>query len=211
LTRLTVQGLQYTRGHQVLFDGLNLELEPGQLLLLTGHNGAGKSTLLKILAGLIEPDQGCIQFSSLRSQDSNTHNNDEPQLPNQAWLGDRNALKMQWTALQNLAFLASLRPQNQLDPLKALDYFGLFAVRHQLVGRFSQGMKRRLALASFMLTSAPVWLLDEPQAALDTQGISQFEQMLDRHLEGGGIAVMAAHHAVMIDEAKVQRLQLGAH
>ncbi|WP_044408519.1 heme ABC exporter ATP-binding protein CcmA [Thiomicrospira microaerophila] len=209
---LRVQGLSYARGHQLLFSDLCFEVDPGQLLLLIGHNGAGKSTLLKILAGLIEPDQGSIHFShSIASDNHANQDNHASQAPNQAWLGDRNALKMQWTALQNLAFLASLRPQNQLDPLKALDYFGLFAVRHQLVGRFSQGMKRRLALASLMLTSAPVWLLDEPQAALDTQGISQFEQMLDRHLEAGGIAVMAAHHAVMIDEAKVQRLQLGAH
>ncbi|UQB42340.1 heme ABC exporter ATP-binding protein CcmA [Thiomicrospira microaerophila] len=199
MARLLVQGLGYSRGHQMLFDDLSLELGAGQLLLLTGHNGAGKSTLLKLLAGLIEPDQGTILFHSPNDSHSN-----------QAWLGDRNALKLQWTALQNLEFLASLRPANHYDPFKALDYFGLFAVRHQSVSRFSQGMKRRLALASLLLTSAQLWLLDEPQAALDQQGIALFEQMLNQHLQAGGIAVMAAHHAVKLEPQQIQTLSLGS-
>lgn len=182
----------------MLFDDLSLELDAGQLLLLTGHNGAGKSTLLKLLAGLIEPDQGQIRFNS----------QNKSQL-NQAWLGDRNALKLQWTALQNIEFLASLRPSNHADPFKALDYYGLFSVRHQCVSRFSQGMKRRLALASLLLTSAEVWLLDEPQAALDQQGIVKFEQMLNQHLQAGGMAVMAAHHAVKLNPQRIQTFQLG--
>jgi heme exporter protein A len=184
----------------MLFDDLSLELDAGQLLLLTGHNGAGTSTLLKLLAGLLEPDQGKIQFNSQNSAQRN-----------QAWLGDRNALKLQWTALQNLECLASLRPTNHTDPFKALNYYGLFAVRHQYVSRFSQGMKRRLALASLLLTSAEVWLLAEPQAALDQQGIERFEQMLNQHLHAGGMAVMAAHHAVKLNPQQIQTVQLGSN
>ena len=72
-------------------------------------------------------------------------------------------------------------------------------------------MKRRLALASLLLTSAEVWLLDEPQAALDQQGIERFEQMLNQHLHAGGMAVMAAHHAVKLNPQQIQTVQLGSN
>ena len=209
MARLEVDQLAYARSQTPLFKDLSFNLHARQLLLLNGINGAGKTTLLKILAGLIEPDQGQIHFSlSDNSPTRPAGKIAEPMINHQAWLGDRNALKPQWSALQNIEFLAQLRPQKPSDPLDALNYFGLFKQRHQPVKTFSQGMKRRLALASLLLSSAPLWLLDEPQAALDKQGIVLFEKMLDQHLAQGGLVVMAAHHTVDIEAAQIQLLSL---
>lgn len=191
MARLWVSELSYARSEKAIFSDINLEICSGQVLVLNGHNGAGKTSLLKVMAGLIKPDHGQILFqASEAAQPTHLHAND------QAWLGDRCALKPQWTAMQNLNFLIDLRGETSHDPLHALDEFGLFAVRHDLVKTFSQGMKKRLALAALSLSARPVWFLDEPQAALDRQGIARFEQVLDRHLTRKGLAVVASHHDI---------------
>ena len=189
MSRLWVTELSYSRSEKPIFSDLNFQITSGQVLVLTGHNGAGKTSLLKTLAGLIQPDRGQVFFQSPQDAMPRVLSADD-----QAWLGDRVAIKAQWSALQNLQFLSDLRSGTQSDPLNALDELGLFSVRHRLVKTFSQGMKKRLALAALSLTTRPVWLLDEPQAALDRQGIACFEKILDRHLSHHGLAVMASHH-----------------
>jgi heme exporter protein A len=189
---LEASGVSFSRADQPILDRLSFRLEAGSLVRLSGRNGAGKSTLLKLLAGLLEPDQGEIRcYAPI------------------AWLGDRNGLKLPWSALENLEFLADLRPRNRQNSLKALDQFGLFAQRHQPVSGFSQGMKRRLALASLSLTSAPVWLLDEPQASLDPTGVVLFENLLAQHLEQGGCAIVASHYDWSVLSKPYQTLLLG--
>lgn len=213
MSRLWVTELSYARNEQPIFSDLNFQIRAGEVLVLSGRNGAGKTTLLKTLAGLIEPDVGGIFFQPGKHLSSPLHHH-------QAWLGDRTTLKPQWTALQNLQFLVDLRgrpfhtssnndPNHHLDSLlAALDFFELFKVRHQSVATFSQGMKKRLALAALSLCSAPLWLLDEPQAGLDQQGIARFEQMLDRHLSQQGLVVMASHHT--FEHPNAHFLQLDA-
>lgn len=204
MPRLVVEAVSYSRGSQLIIDNLSFELAAGELLSITGQNGAGKTTLLKLIAGLLVPEQGSV---SLRHADNGVIFS--PQADHQAWLGHRNALKDAWTGLENLQFLRQLRVANDFDPLQALSMVGLFKQRHQTVQRFSQGMKRRLALASLLLSSAPLWLLDEPQNSLDKEGIALFEQMLARHLDAGGLAVMASHHALSLTSPNCRYLTLG--
>jgi len=203
--RLVVEGVSYSRGSQLIIDNLSFGLAAGELLSITGQNGIGKTTLLKLIAGLLIPEQGAIQLCHADNGQILT-----PQSNHQAWLGHRNALKDTWTALENLLLLRQLRSANEFDPLKALSMVGLFKQRHQPVQTFSQGMKRRLALASLLLTNAPLWLLDEPQNSLDKEGIALFEQMLARHLEADGMALMASHHALSLSTPNCRYLTLGS-
>lgn len=202
LVNLLVKNLGFARNEQPIFTDLSFEVLPGKALVLAGANGAGKTTLLKILAGLIQPDQGEISYVNQSLQ---------PDLV--AWLGVKNSLKLDWTALQNLEFLLSLRAGSavqfqQDDYLTALHRFDLFAQRHQQVKKFSSGMQRRLALAALSLTQAKIWLLDEPQTALDKAGVAKFEQLLSEHLANSGLAVIASHQE--IQNCPNQVLQLGA-
>lgn len=186
MLRLQVEGLSYTRHIEPIFEPLNFEVESGQLLAIKGRNGAGKTTLLKLLAGLLEADQGRVQlFEQQQPVDLVEH---------LAWLGHRNAVKDHLSAMQNLHYLSLLRPQGGLSAIKALDVYGLFDQRHQIVKHFSQGMKRRLALAGLLMSSAKIWLIDEPQASLDQAGIALFEQRLEQHLNQNGMAIIASHH-----------------
>lgn len=205
MPRLVVEEISYSRGSQLIIDNLSFQLARGELISITGHNGAGKTTLLKLIAGLLIPEQGLIQLCHADNGQILT-----PQSNHQAWLGHRNALKDTWTALENLQFLRQLRSANEFDPFKALSMVGLFKQRHTPVQTFSQGMKRRLALASLLLSDAPLWLLDEPQNSLDKEGIALFEQMLARHLENGGLAVMASHHALSLTSPNCRYLKLGS-
>jgi len=81
--------------------------------------------------------------------------------------------------------------------------------KHILVKTFSAGMKRRLSLACLLITDAPLWILDEPQASLDSEGVQLFEELAETHLEMGGMIILTSHHPLSIAEERVQKLQLG--
>lgn len=201
---LQVKQLCCIRNHQPLFQNLSFELPAGKLLLVEGKNGAGKTTLLKTLTGLRAPDKGQILWNG-----GSTERSTSDFLQNIAWLGHNNPLKEEQTALENLQMLAALRTRNQQDFLEALVKVGLGRFKHKPVKTFSAGMKRRLSLASLLVADTPLWVLDEPQTALDKAGIALFEKMAVEHLANQGMIIMTSHHDVGIYEKWIQRLSLG--
>ncbi|NPA71844.1 MAG: cytochrome c biogenesis heme-transporting ATPase CcmA [Gammaproteobacteria bacterium] len=201
---LNAKNLSCIRSHKALFSDLSFELSPGQLLLVEGKNGAGKTSLLKLLTGLRRPDSGLVTWNGCPISDPES--DFRAQL---AWLGHQNPLKEDQTALENLKTLGKIRPRNQTPLTEALKSVKLSHVKHKLVKTFSAGMKRRLALASLLITKAPLWILDEPQAALDKSGIALYESLAEAHLATGGMIIMTSHHAVNIDSDQLQVLDLG--
>lgn len=205
--RLDVVGLHCTRGYRALFSGLAFSLGAGQLLLVEGHNGSGKTTLLKTLAGLREADGGQVLWEQQPIQTWGAEYRQQF-----VWLGHSNGIKDDLTALENLQMMQALvPPRSPASPLKTvLERMGLAGNSHRFPRHFSAGMKRRLALSRLLLSSARLWILDEPQAALDKAGIQLFESMLADHLQQGGSAIMTSHHEVGLDGPHVQRLLLAA-
>lgn len=191
---LEVVGLQCIRGYRALFSDLTFTLEAGQLLLVEGHNGSGKTTLLKTLAGLREPDAGQVLWEAGYRQQF-------------VWLGHANGIKDDLTALENLR--AMERRISPPSPLLVLERMGLAGQGHRFPRHFSAGMKRRLALCRLLLSDAPLWILDEPQAALDKAGIQLFEALLSGHLQQGGSVIMTSHHAMGLEGQHIRRLGLG--
>lgn len=202
--RLQARQLSCIRNHKPLFQNLSFELASGKLLLVEGKNGAGKTSLLKLLSGLRMADKGEILWNGQAIAA-----NDGDYRQSLAWLGHNNPLKEEQTALENLQMLGALRARNQHCALEALAKVGLGKFKHKLVKTFSAGMKRRLSLASLLIADTPLWILDEPQTALDKHGIELFERMATDHLENGGMIVMTSHHEIHIAEKFVQRLSLG--
>ncbi|WP_319380776.1 cytochrome c biogenesis heme-transporting ATPase CcmA [Thiomicrorhabdus sp.] len=195
--------LSCKRGRKTLFSGVSFELHKGQLLLIEGHNGAGKTSLLKLLTGLRQPDAGEIfwQSKSIYDAHSGFHSN-------LSWLGHQNPLKDEQSALENLMTLSSFRPRNAMSLTEALQAVKLGHAKHAQVKTFSAGMKRRLALASILVADTQLWILDEPQAALDKSGVALYESLAIKHLENNGMIVMTSHHPLNLPSERVQKLIL---
>lgn len=202
--QITAHNLSCIRNHKVLFEDISFELSSGSLLLVEGKNGAGKTTLLKLITGLRRPESGKVNWNNKPTDDVDCDFN-----RNLAWLGHHNPIKDDQTALENLKMLGHIRPRNHVSYIEALKTVQLANAKHKLVKTFSAGMKRRLSLASLLISDTPLWILDEPQSSLDKNGIALFEGLAEQHLLDGGMIIMTSHHPVGINSNLIQNLNLG--
>jgi heme exporter protein A len=175
---------------------------------LTGPNGSGKTTLLRMLAGLTEPADGEIRWRHRATQpfDSRLRNA-------VAFNGHMPALKDELTAEENLRCWVALcdRAPSAREVNEALDAVALGRQRKLPVRVLSQGQRRRIALARLRLVARPLWILDEPLTALDVEGIEVLRDLLETHLDNGGVCVAASHQPLPISPSRERTLMLGAH
>ncbi len=199
---LAARGLSFARNERPVFGPLDFAVDAGEALLVQGDNGAGKTTLLRVLAGLLRADAGQIDLdgqpakASLRSRAI-------------TYLGHLPALKADLTALENLNFLCGMhgRRRGQLS-VNALGIVGLAGYEDTLARQLSAGQKKRLSLARLWLAPAPLWLLDEPYANLDLDGIHLVNRMVQAHLRGGGAALLTTHGAYAAPPVRTRMLVL---
>jgi heme exporter protein A len=125
------------------------------------------------------------------------------------WLGHKNALNGDLSVFENLRFWCALQNSDPSPIAAALDRLGLARLRHRPCRALSAGQKRRAALARLLIAPRPLWLLDEPLAALDSEGLAYVGQMLAEHLHSGGGALVTSHQPLPVDGARVQILELG--
>lgn len=189
------RGLTVTRGERMLFAELSLEVGAGGVLLLRGPNGVGKSTLLMALAGIVRPDAGTIE--GIGREDVHLINY-------------QSGLKGRLTVNENLAFWRDLNGGTGLAEEAALEQVGIGGLGGLEAGYLSSGQLRRLALARLLVSSRPVWLLDEPSATLDAAGERLLGLLIDAHRARGGIAIIATHHDLpLADPAGIETIILG--
>jgi len=202
LAALEGAGLACVRGGRPVFSGLDFRIEAGAALALEGPNGAGKTSLLRMIAGFLTPLAGTIRIET----GSGAVSDAEERGHLIGWLAHQDGIKPQLTAAENLSFYARLYGGGG-DVENALGDVGLSRAR-DLPGQYlSAGMKKRLALARLKLCARPLWLLDEPLAALDTAGKALAARMIAQHCGQGGIAIAATHEPLGLDCGK---LVLGA-
>ena len=186
---LAARGLSFARNEQPVFGPLDFAVDSGEALLVQGDNGAGKTSLLRVLAGLLRADSGTI---AVRGQTA------RPSLRAQviAYLGHLPAQKADLTALENLEFLGGLQGSRGTSTgAAAMATVGLDGYQDALARQLSAGQRKRLSLARLWLSPAPLWLLDEPYANLDLDGIELVNRMVQAHLREGGAALVTTHGA----------------
>jgi heme exporter protein A len=184
---LTAEKLTCARGDKSLFEGLSFRVKAGQALAVEGANGAGKTSLLRLIAGFLAPVAGriVVKIAERESDDA------EERGKSIGWLGHQDGLKPQLTVAEQMDFFTSLYRAKADRTL--LEQVGL-ARQADLPCRYlSAGQRRRLALARLLASKRPLWLLDEPFAALDVNGQSLVAHLMARHCGEGGIIIAATH------------------
>ncbi|HSG94728.1 MAG TPA: heme ABC exporter ATP-binding protein CcmA [Afifellaceae bacterium] len=211
---LAAADLDCMRGGRPVFSGVEFSLASGGLLALTGPNGSGKSSLLRLLAGLLPPAGGSIRLSTgveLIGDDEQI----TPETDGQAddlihYFGHLDGLKSVFTLQENLAFWRALYGRGKSDSAlsigEAVARVGLGHMRDLPVSIFSAGQRRRAGLARLLTAPRPVWLLDEPTAALDSDGEAMLGELMEAHLANGGMIVAATHLALPV--APTQTLEM---
>ena len=202
---LEASNLDCRRGRRTLFRDLSFSLRRGELLRIAGANGSGKTSLLKILCGLLTPDAGEVRW---RGEPIRQLREDFSR--NLAYLGHAPAVKDDLTAAENLAFASKLAGAAAVPEFvqAALARYGIPA--DVPVRKLSQGQRRRAALARLPLSeSVPLWLLDEPFAALDAHAARLTEALIAGHVARGHAVVFTTHQEADIGAAVLRVIELG--
>jgi heme exporter protein A len=174
--------------------GVTVRVEAGRAVGVLGANGAGKTTLLRILATALRPSFGtaCVDGIDVAERAEEIR-------PRVALLPHSTGLYDDLTATENLGFAAALMripPRDRAGRISAaLDRVELRPARDDRVGRFSAGMRRRLALGRILLGHPRLVLLDEPYAAIDARGMALVDDLLDEWRANGATVLVATHAA----------------
>ena len=180
---LRLEGVALVRGGRLLAEDLSFLLGPGERLHLAGPNGSGKSSLIRLAAGLLAPAAGRVDRAPAALADEHV------------------ALDGELPLARALGFWA------RRDRVEAtIDALGLAPLADVPVRLLSAGQLKRAALARVAASDAPLWLLDEPTNALDSDGLTRLAALIDAHAAAGG-AVLAASHVQLPGEWR--RLDLG--
>jgi len=199
---LEAAGLECVRQQRTLFSALSFSLSAGERLRIAGANGSGKTSLLRILCGLLAPSAGEVRWRGERIDFLR-----EDYSRQIVYLGHAPAVKDDLTAAENLEIACRLAgclfPGSILQ--KALAQLGV--PPDVPVRKLSQGQRRRAALARLAVSgSVPLWLLDEPYAALDVHATALVDALIAEHAARGGAIVFTTHQETGAAPARVLEL-----
>ncbi|CAI8898946.1 cytochrome c biogenesis heme-transporting ATPase CcmA [Methylocaldum szegediense] len=193
---LQARRLECVRSDSLLFTDLNFCVRAGQVLQIEGPNGSGKTSLLRILAGLTPPNEGEVLWRG-----ENIARRRSTYFSETAYLGHQLGLKADLSVEENLRLSLALNGLSfsRASLEEALQTVGLEGRETTPARALSAGQRQRITLARLILSSAVLWILDEPFTALDSSGVTLVEAMLRSHLNRGGLAILTSHQTVRLD------------
>ncbi len=169
-----MKGLSFFRDYDNIFIDFDLTIGCGEWMTIRGKNGIGKSTLLKLMAGLLNPDSGEISR------------------PEVAFLGHQNGHRSYLTVKGQLKSKQQwLKGTKDLNELMGM--CGLSTLQEIKISKLSAGQQRQVALVGVFLSSAPLWLLDEPFEHLDDEALDRYLLLCHRHVQEGGAICQTSH------------------
>jgi heme exporter protein A len=192
---IRARGIEKRYGRRRVLAGIDLDVSPGDFLLVTGPNGSGKTTLLRVLAGLAAPTRGSLEVDVERGR--------------MGFLAHEPLVYRELTAVENLDLFGRLyRVSERRERIgMLLERFGLWDARNERVSLYSRGMAQRLALCRTLLHDPELLVLDEPFAALDAEGADVLDRELG-DLVGSRTFVVSTHDRQRLDRRATRSLAL---
>ena len=174
--------------NRIILEDVCIGLEAGNIYGIIGPNGSGKTVLLKLATGLLYPTKGKIYIDDLVLGESL----DFP--PKMGLLIETPGFLSNMTGLENLEYLAKIN--NVVDKKKILQYMDIVGISDSAnlkVGKYSLGMKQRLAIAQSIMENPDLIILDEPMNGLDVKGVARIQNLLIQLKNEGKLIILASH------------------
>jgi len=201
---LEVKDLFCERDERILFDNFSMQINAGEVVQIIGQNGSGKTSLLRILCGLSDAYEGELFWQNELIDDvRNSY------YQSMLYVGHLSGVKGTLTAEENLQWMVQLdNSLNKCSIAHALKQVGLYGFEDVPCHSLSAGQQRRVGLARLYLSSAPLWILDEPFTALDKQGVAEKEALIAQHVSAGGSVILTTHHDLAIPGKNIRPINL---
>lgn len=178
---------------QVLKD-VSLKCQSGKIYGIVGHNGSGKTVLFKCICGFLSCEEGNIQING------KTMGKDIDMLTDAGVIIEEPGFLRKWSAYHNLEFLYTIRNKKNKEYLyEVLLKVGLDPALRRPVGKYSLGMRQRLAIAQAMMEDPSVLILDEPMNGLDKEGVREMRELFLQMKKENKLIILASHNREDID------------
>lgn len=205
---IMVKDLSHSFGKQRVLDGINLDMQTGEIFGLLGPSGAGKTTLINILTGQLVPTGGSAVI--LEKEASKLNGKDYLQI---GIMMDNFGLYERMSCYDNLKFYEMIDGRNSGRIQEILQYVGLKDASKKRVGDLSKGMRNRLSFARVLLRSPKIMFLDEPTSGLDPMTIEAIHELILQEKEKGTTIFLTTHnmyeaeklcdHIALLNEGKI--------
>ena len=197
LPNLKVENLSCVRSEKAIFKNLNFEVLPGQNLEIIGSNGSGKTTVLRTLLGLINKEEGIINWLD---EDNNFN---EYRSFDCFYQGHQMGIKNMLTVFENLKLTHNAKGMSEEDINKCLERVGLYKT-NEMASDLSVGQKKRISIARWLLKDFKIYFIDEPFTALDDPASDLIKEIINELNQKGSSFVITGHRSSNINATLVE-------
>ena len=197
LPNLKVENLSCVRSEKAIFKNLNFEVLPGQNIEIIGSNGSGKTTLLRTLLGLINKEEGIINWLD---EDNNFN---EYRTFDCFYQGHQMGIKNMLTVFENLKLTHNAKGMNEEDINKCLERVGLYKI-NEMASDLSVGQKKRISIARWLLKDFKIYFIDEPFSALDDPASDLIKEIIKELNQKGSSFVITGHRSSNINATLIE-------
>ena len=197
LPNLKVENLSCVRSEKAIFKNLNFEVLPGRNIEIIGSNGSGKTTLLRTLLGLINKEEGTINWLD---EDNNFK---EYRTFDCFYQGHQMGIKSMLTVFENLKLTHNAKGINEEDINKCLERVGLHKI-NEMASDLSVGQKKRISIARWLLKDFKIYFIDEPFSALDDPASDLIKEIINELNQKGSSFVITGHRSSNINATIIE-------